>query len=194
MPCQRFKPAAELAKSGQWASDVTQLIESVVYLTRRSLLLGATAVALVACRADDAPAPVAGKRAPDFSAARLPRGTVKLSELAGKPVVLSFFATWCEPCTKELPSFQRLAGQYADKELSFVLVDLQEDPDDVAVFLDNLKISLPTAIDESGEIAKSYRVRGLPSTFFIGRDQTIRMAQLGALTDSLLDQGISKIV
>jgi cytochrome c biogenesis protein CcmG/thiol:disulfide interchange protein DsbE len=173
---------------------VGQPVESAVYLTRRWLLLGGAALALVACRADEAPAPVAGKRAPDFSAARLPQGTVRLSDLAGKPVVLNFFATWCQPCTKELPSFQRLAGQFADKELSFLLVDLQEDPDDVAVFLDNLKITLPTAIDERGEIVKTYRVRGLPSTFFIGRDQVIRMAQLGALTDSLLDEGISKII
>ena len=71
---------------------------------------------------------------------------------------------------------------------------MQEDPDDVAVFLGELSVSLPTVVDSSGEVGKTYRVRGLPSTFFVGRDGTIKQAQLGELDGRLLETGISKIV
>src|SRR5206468_3066388 len=124
----------------------------------------------------------------------LPVGTTSLRSMAGKPVVLNFFATWCVPCTKELPTFQQLAERYADRGLTFLLVDMQEDPDDVAVYLDDLKVALPAAVDQTGEIVKTYRVRALPSTFFVGRDQIIKMAQLGVLDERLMAEGISKIV
>jgi cytochrome c biogenesis protein CcmG/thiol:disulfide interchange protein DsbE len=165
-----------------------------VPLTRRTLLLGGSTMLLAACRPGDGPAPIVGRPAPDFTGALLPVGQLRLSELAGRPVVLNFFATWCVPCKQELPTFEQLAARHADKGLSFLLVDMAEDPDDVAVFLDALKVTLPTVVDDTGEIVKTYRVRALPSTFFIGRDGNIKMAQLGALDENLLSQGISKIV
>jgi cytochrome c biogenesis protein CcmG/thiol:disulfide interchange protein DsbE len=166
-----------------------------VPLSRRSLLLGGgSALLLAACRPSEGPAPIVGRHAPDFTGALLPTGQQKLSDLAGRPVVLNFFATWCIPCRQELPTFEQLAARHADKGLTFLLVDMAEDPDDVALFLDELRVTLPTVVDHTGEIVKTYRVRALPSTFFIGRDGNIKMAQLGALDENLLSLGISKIV
>jgi peroxiredoxin len=162
-------------------------------LGRRALVGGALALAAVGCAAEG-PAPVVGRRAPDFKLASIDGGEVSLAGLQGKPVVVNFFATWCNPCKKELPAFQALSQQYAEQGLTFLLVDMQEDPDDVAVFLGELQVSLPTVVDSSGEVGKTYRVRGLPSTFFIGRDGTIKQAQLGELDGRLLETGISKIV
>lgn len=153
------------------------------------------AAALAACRSGGAgPAPVVGREAPDFTADLLPEGKQTLSALAGRPVVLNFFATWCVPCKQELPAFEKLAQQHTGDGLSFLLVDVSEDPDDVAAFLDELKVTLPAVVDQTGEIVKTYRVRALPSTFFIGRDRTIKVAQLGALDENLLSRGISTIV
>ena len=154
---------------------------------------GVVALAALAC-AGEGPAPVVGRRAPDFTLASIDGGRLSLAGLEGKPVVLNFFATWCVPCKKELPAFQSLSSQYAERGLTFLLVDMQEDPDDVAVFLGDLGVSLPAVVDSSGEVGKTYRVRGLPSTFFVGRDGLIKLAQLGELDDRLLESGISKIV
>jgi peroxiredoxin len=162
-------------------------------LGRRAFMAGVAALAATAC-ATEGPAPVVGRRAPDFALASIDGGSVSLAGLEGKPVVVSFFATWCTPCKKELPAFQALAQQHEDRGLTFVLVDMQEDPDDVAVFLGDLKVSLPAVVDSSGEVGKTYRVRGLPSTFFVGRDGVIKQAQLGELDGRLLEAGISKIV
>jgi thiol-disulfide isomerase/thioredoxin len=161
-----------------------------VKLSRRAFLGGT--LLLAACRADDGPAPIVGRTAPDFTADNLTDGKQNLSALFGKPIVLNFWATWCVPCKQELPAFQKLAGER--KELQFLLVDVSEEPDDVGAFLKDLGISLPAVVDRTGEIVKAYRVRALPSTFFIGPDAKIKMAQLGALDENLLNQGISKIV
>ena len=160
-------------------------------MRRRAFLLGA--LALAACApAEEEPAPVVGRRAPEFRLAKLNGEPLALADLQGKPVVLNFMATWCGPCKYELPAFQELAARRP--ELSVLLVDLGEDSEMVAEFLDSLKVTLPTVLDETGHVTKSYRVRGLPSTFFIDRAGVIRAVQLGALDGRALESGVTKIV
>jgi thiol-disulfide isomerase/thioredoxin len=163
---------------------------------RRRFLAGLLGLlALAGCSAQpEEPAPVVGRRAPDFTLESLGGQSVSLASLQGKPVVLNFFATWCGPCKYELPAFQAMAERHADRGLTFLLVDLQEDAEQVAPFLESLKVSLPAVLDESGRVTKTYRVRGLPSTFFVDREGVIRAVQLGALDDRALEGGIAKIV
>jgi cytochrome c biogenesis protein CcmG/thiol:disulfide interchange protein DsbE len=150
-------------------------------------------VALSACGVgQEEAAPVVGRRAPEFNLNGIDGRPVVLAELQGTPVILNFMATWCGPCRVELPAFQELAGRHP--ELRVVLVDLGEDREMVAGFLEELKVSLPTALDESGQVTKSYRVRGLPSTFFIDKGGVIRAIQLGALDTRALESGVTKIV
>jgi cytochrome c biogenesis protein CcmG/thiol:disulfide interchange protein DsbE len=162
-------------------------------LPRRAFLGGLLALAAIGC-AGEAPAPVVGRPAPDFELGSIDGERISLAGLRGRPVVVNFFATWCKPCKQELPAFQAQAARHVDNELTFLLVDMQEDPDDVAVFLGELGVSLPAVVDSSGEVGKTYRVRGLPSTFFVGRDGVIKQAQLGELDGRALESGISKIV
>jgi peroxiredoxin len=164
---------------------------------RRSFLAGALAtLALAACgqRPEEEPAPVVGRRGPDFSLTSLDGEPVSLAALRGRPVVLNFFATWCVPCRYELPAFQAMAQRHAERGLAVLLVDLQEDPADVGQFLESLNVELPAAVDETGHVTKAYRVRGLPSTFFVDREGVIRAVQLGALDERALDSGVAKIV
>jgi cytochrome c biogenesis protein CcmG/thiol:disulfide interchange protein DsbE len=163
---------------------------------RRSFLAGALGlVALAGCGApEEQPVPVVGRRAPDFALTGLDGESVSLASFRGRPVVLNFFATWCVPCRTELPAFQAMAQRHADRGLAVLLVDLQEDPEDVGRFLASLDVSLPAAVDETGHVTKAYRVRGLPSTFFLDREGVIRAVQLGALDDRALESGVAKIV
>lgn len=151
---------------------------------------------LAACgpRPEDEPAPVVGRRAPDFTLPDLDGRPVTLRSYLGTPLVLNFYATWCGPCRFELPAFQEIATRYVDRGLRFLLIDLQEEPADVRRFLDELKVSLPSVIDETGEVTKLFRVRGLPATFFLDRGGVIRAAQLGALDERLLEMGVGKIL
>lgn len=149
-------------------------------------------LALAACATPvEEAAPVVGRRAPEFSLPALNGTPVALASLRGRPLVLNFMATWCLPCRQELPAIQSLTARHP--ELRVLLVDWAEDPEQVAAFLEELKVDLPTVVDDTGQVTKAYRIRGLPSTFFIDREGVIRAVQLGALDDRTLDAGVSKI-
>jgi len=90
-------------------------------------------------------------------------------------VVLSFFATWCGPCRKELPFLNGLSAELQEKGISVVIVDLKEDAAVIRRFVEALKLDRVTVlVDKSGETASHYQVRFLPTTFCIGADGKIK--------------------
>jgi cytochrome c biogenesis protein CcmG/thiol:disulfide interchange protein DsbE len=138
------------------------------------------------------PAPAIGHPAPDFTLTTAAGETVKLSELRGRPVVLNFWATWCPPCRSEMPELQaasqRLAGQIA-----VVGVDQAETPAQVQAFTTQSDITYPIPLDQDAEVSRLYRVRSLPTTFFIDRSGVIRQMQIGPVTEATLAQLLKTI-
>jgi cytochrome c biogenesis protein CcmG/thiol:disulfide interchange protein DsbE len=138
------------------------------------------------------PAPAVGHPAPDFSLTTAAGQTFKLSELRGTPVVLNFWATWCPPCRAELPELQaasqRLAGQVA-----VVGVNQAETPAEVQSFVEKLGLSFTIPLDQSADVSRLYRVRSLPTTFFIDRSGIIRQMQIGPVTEATLAQSLKTI-
>ena len=138
------------------------------------------------------PAPAVGHPAPDFTLTTAAGETFKLSNLRGKPVVLNFWATWCPPCRAELPELQaasqRLAGQVA-----IVGVNQAETPVEVQAFAEKLGLSFTIPLDQSADVSRLYRVRSLPTTFFIDRSGIIRQMQIGPVTEATLAQSLKTI-
>ena len=139
---------------------------------------------------------------------------VSLSSFAGTPVVLNFWATWCPPCVEELPLFDRLEreinGTEGAPEVKVLLVNNNEDPEEAATFLDELGVSLPSGfdatrdareafraqgenLDKTLEVLKRYRVRGMPTTFFIDAEGTIRAVKVGGLTPAEAAENLAAI-
>ncbi len=133
------------------------------------------------------PAPAIGHPAPDFTLTTLAGETFTLSALRGRPVVVNFWATWCPPCRAEMPELQatsqRLSGQVA-----IVGVDQMEPASLVRDFASSLGLSFAIPLDANGAISRLYRVRSLPTTFFIDRAGVIRQIQVGPLTEATLVQ------
>jgi peroxiredoxin len=133
------------------------------------------------------PAPAVGHPAPDFTLTTAAGEMFKLSDLRGTPVVLNFWATWCPPCRAELPELQsaseRLTGQVA-----IVGVNQAEAPAEVQAFADQLGLNFSIPLDENGDASRLYRVRSLPTTFFIDRSGVIRQMQIGPVTEATLAQ------
>ena len=142
------------------------------------------AVLLLLAAACSGPAsfPGAGSRAPDFRADDLTGRTVYLSAELGRPVLLTFFATWCKPCLEEIPRLVALAGSLGDRVTFLCVVVDPENEGKVRSIASSLKIPYPMLMDEGGRIKSAYAVRGLPATFLIGRDGRIR-SRLGYLGD-----------
>ena len=135
--------------------------------------------------------PQIGGIAPSFEW-NAPDGTTKqLTQLRGKPVVITFWATWCPPCREEMPAMQRVA---ASVDAQFLAVDLLEDGARVRGFFDSLALDrLAPLLDLDGNVTRTYQVLELPQTFFIDAQGVIRHIERGgALTDAAVRAGLEK--
>jgi cytochrome c biogenesis protein CcmG/thiol:disulfide interchange protein DsbE len=118
-------------------------------------------------------------------------GDVRLTDYRGKPVLLNFFASWCEPCRVELPLLQD-AHDAGDTAVVGVL--FQDSPSSARAFLRGLDVSIP-AVEDDGAIARAYRVGlkpGLPLTFAIAPDGTLVARHIGQLRASDVADLIAK--
>jgi cytochrome c biogenesis protein CcmG, thiol:disulfide interchange protein DsbE len=130
--------------------------------------------------------PEKGQLAPDFSV-RTPDGeTVRLSDFQGKIVLLNFFATWCGPCKKEAPHLKAAYERMSD-DVSFLGVTFQDTAGSVRAFNAEFELPFPLTLDDSGEVGQAYRVRGLPTTFFIRSDGVVHYVVKGPMTKEFVE-------
>ena len=103
-------------------------------------------------------------------------------------VVLSFFATWCKPCMKELPHLETLYQKYSDEKIKFFLIDITEatrtvkgweDSPKAGPFLDAKGITMPILYDSRGVAKKRYGAKSLPRLYIIDKYRTIQLAKKG---------------
>lgn len=112
--------------------------------------------------------------APDFTLETLDGGSVRLSDLRGKAVLLNFWATWCGPCKIETPWLVELQNKYGPEGLQIIGVEAGDDgKDDIAKFVKEMGINYPVLIGKES-VGDAYGgIPALPETFFIGRDGKI---------------------
>jgi peroxiredoxin len=145
-----------------------------------------------------APTPVpdlvaVGKPAPDFTAESLDGGTLTLSDLQGSPVAINFWATWCVPCTVEMPALESAAQRYADQGLVVLPVNAGESPDKVQDFMDTNGLTLSALLDPDGDILNLYAIRYFPTTIWVDVDGIVRAEHFGPLTSDQIDQYITDL-
>jgi thiol-disulfide isomerase/thioredoxin len=102
-----------------------------------------------------------------------------LAQERGHPVLLNFWATWCEPCRAEMPSLQRLAQEHEDAGLRVVAVNFREGEPAVRRFLASASLDLPVVRDADGSAARAFGVRIFPSTIAIDRGGRARFVVVG---------------
>lgn len=124
-----------------------------------------------------------GKLAPGFQVTNLKGQPVTLDSLRGKVVFLNFWATWCEPCKKEMPSMERLYQKMKGRPFEILAVSLDANPtQDIPAFLEKtqLKLTFPLLIDKEQNISKQlYRTTGVPESFIIGADGKVLKHAIG---------------
>jgi len=115
-----------------------------------------------------------GKEARPFTLKDLEGRDVSLSDYKGKIVFLNFWATWCPPCRKEMPSMESLQNKFGTED--FVILAVATDrkgADLVRPFVEEKKLSFKVLIDDKSDVADAYGVIALPTTYIIGRDGII---------------------
>lgn len=118
---------------------------------------------------DREPYPERGKPAPDFVLAGLDGVPSSLSQLRGKVVLLNFWASWCEPCLRELPQLQQLHERHSADGL-VVLGVSDEDPSKAKRYVDELGIGYPSLFDVDGSVMQKYQIQAVPTSLIVGRD------------------------
>ena len=129
---------------------------------------------------------------PDFTVYDVNGRAVKLSDYFGKPIVLNFFASWCNPCRSEMPAFQAQYEALSD-EVAFVFVSVDNTISDAKKFVDSQGYTFPILHDAAGSASAAYAVRSIPATFFIDRNGTLVAQAVGALSHADLATGIGLI-
>jgi cytochrome c biogenesis protein CcmG, thiol:disulfide interchange protein DsbE len=168
----------------------------VVRVTIVVALLALTVTLALAFRRDphDIKTGTIGKPAPAFTLQRLDgSGEVKLADLAGKVVVVNFFASWCLPCTQENPALVRVYERYRASDVVMLGVNLQESRESGLAYVQRMGMSWATLADDDGRVVLSYGVFGPPETFFIGRDGVIEGRHIGPIDEETLVNGIEKL-
>ena len=135
---------------------------------------------------DSGDAPQVNAPAPDFELESLTGEKKHLSDFQGKVVVLNFWATWCGPCTYEMPFFQEIYESYAS-EIAVLAVNNQESVDRVSPFVEELGLTYEILMDKDGGVAMQYQVLGFPTTYFIDPNGIIKFHHVGVLTEEQLD-------
>lgn len=151
----------------------------------------------VAARPDAVPGITAGTMSPDIDLKTLAGGRVKLSQLRGHPVVITFWGTWCPPCRDEFPELAAAHRKYRDRGLEVVAVN-QRDQElserDVAAFVEEFAVEFTIALDPRGRSRRSYRLVALPTTVFVDAHGVIRTIHSGPIGPAQLAAGLASIL
>jgi len=120
--------------------------------------------------------------APTFKLPDMNDHELNLEKLRGKVVVVNFWATWCPPCRREMPSLQRLWQRHGGKtDLQIVAVNVGEDADTVLGFMGTMDVapSFTIALDRDSAVMRNWPIKGLPTTFLLDRDGRIVYRAIG---------------
>jgi peroxiredoxin len=120
-----------------------------------------------------------GDRARDFEQKTFSGATLKLSSLRGKVVLLDFWASWCEPCKKELPVLAKMAPKLRERGVEIVAVNIDERKENAEAFLREHGLRLTVVQDQAQSIVKEYEPPKMPTSFIIDRAGVVRAVNEG---------------
>jgi cytochrome c biogenesis protein CcmG/thiol:disulfide interchange protein DsbE len=120
--------------------------------------------------------------APDFTITSFDGQKITPTELRGKVVVINFWASWCPPCRDEAPFLQKTWQQYKDRGVVFIGADYVDSESAAKAYLKEFGITYFSGPDIGSEISQRYRIKGVPETYFIGKDGNLSGNVLGPIT------------
>jgi len=132
--------------------------------------------------------------APDFTLYTFDGQEITLSDLKGQVVAINFWASWCPPCRDEAPYLEATWRKYRDQGVVFLGVDYVDTDREALAYLEEFGITYPNGPDLGTRISQAYRIQGVPETFFVGKDGTLRGVKIGPLAPPELDERLEALL
>ena len=123
----------------------------------------------------------ASKQAPDFKLQDTQGKTHALGDYRGKVLIVNFWATWCSPCVKEMPSLQRAWQQLSQEAVEVLAINVGEDRNTIVNFIKTHPIGFPVLLDSSMSLTTTWSVKGLPTTYILDPQGQITFQVIGDL-------------
>jgi len=137
-------------------------------------------------------APAVGNPVIPFELKSLEGKSVGLASFRGKPLVVNFFASWCDPCREEMPLINDLASKGAQNGYSVLGIAVEDTRAAVTEFAKETKLVFPIALDLNSTVKRAYRIFGPPATFFIDGQGFFRDVVIGPITPARAREGLKK--
>jgi cytochrome c biogenesis protein CcmG/thiol:disulfide interchange protein DsbE len=122
-----------------------------------------------------------GRPASPFQLKTLEGAVVNVGTFRGKPLIINFFASWCDPCREEMPLINELAAKGARNGYGVLGIAVEDGRAAVLRYATEAKLIFPVALDTSSAVKRAYRIFGPPATFFVDAEGTVRDAVIGPI-------------
>ncbi len=175
-------------------------------LRKGLLLLTLAAVGLVGCNQHtssptqprknaSAPGEI-GSRLPDFSAKDLQGRDISSADLRGKVLLVDFWATWCQPCEREMPGYQKLVDRYGSRGFAVVGLkfDTMKDLEDPILFAKKIGVRYPLAVATDDLKQKFGGIEGLPTTMLYDRRGILRQKVIGFEYTNIIESELQPLL
>jgi len=154
-----------------------------------TLLIGSSLVWAMGSRV-----PAVGTTAEDFQLTDLTGKQQSLSQYRGQVVLVNFWATWCKPCTTEMPAMQAMYDKLQDKGFVVLAVNELEDEAKVREHITQHGHTFPVLMDRENKVANQFGVFGLPVSVFIDEKGVVReYIKGGLLTEQVIRDTVARI-
>jgi len=138
--------------------------------------------------------PREGSEPPAFSLLGLDGKTYSLQDYKGRPVIVNFWGTWCDPCKREMPAIQSQYEKWKDRGLEVLSLNLDESRVTVQSFVQQNGLTFPILFDKDLHMRDRYAVRSYPTTFFIDSSGKIAKIAPGEMTEAFIEQTVRTIL
>ncbi len=137
-------------------------------------------------------APTVGSTAIGFELRTLDGKPIGLDTLRGRPLMMNFFASWCDPCREEMPLINGLASKASKDGYAVLGIAVEDTRAAVTEYAIEAGLVFPIALDLNSTVKRAYRIFGPPATFFIDAQGTIRDVVIGPMTSERAREGLKK--
>jgi peroxiredoxin len=173
------------------AVTAVAILLAAVLANRPATASGVTLVDLAGVPAG--PAPIVGQTAPELVGTTVDGVPVRLSDLKGSVVWLTFGASWCQPCRAENPDIKATYEAFRDSGVVVIQVYITEEAATVTEYSNRVGLTYKRIADTDDSIASNYRILGIPSHFFIDRDGVLRQMRVGTLDAATMQSILTEL-